>query len=337
MYAEFKTVLNESEIADIENHCKSAEYFALEQSIGFAGILYKSEINYFLLKDEGRILSFCQIFENFRVANIWFGPVCNKKEHLIITIDEIIRHYKKRGFWYLGVQMYLKTGPDCDLVEYQLNNRHRIKYYFNNNNTKASLELDLSQTMDSIFRGFRKGHKSDIKKAISSGILVEEADNEQTIVFSNIYRKMCNARSIRGHTSAEVVNIIEYLKARKQGVLLVAQTPDGTVVGGAVFAYQGISVRYLISASDPGSRDLPMTHLILYRAIEYAREAGFRYFDLWGYNHFAEKDDQISKVNSFKKGFGGYFTFFAKKMNINLIPGGYNIYRLFVVMKKLWG
>ncbi len=337
MLAEFKTELNDSEITDIDNYCRSVDYFALEQSIGFAEIIYKSGINYFLLKDENRILSFCQIFESFKAAHIWYGPVCNEREHVLITIDEIIRYYKKRGFWYLGVQMYLKAGSDCDFIEYKLNSRHRIRYVFDNSNTKASLELDLSQTIEGLFREFRKGHKSDIKKAISSGIVVEESNNEKIEAFAHIYRKMCNARSIRGHTASEVVNIIEYLKARNQGELLVAQTPEGEVIGGSVFVYQGISVRYLLSASDPDKRDLPMTHLVLYRAIEAAREAGFRYFDFWGYNHFAKKDDQIYKVNSFKKGFGGYYTFFAKKMNINLIPGGYNIYRLFVVMKKLWG
>jgi hypothetical protein len=337
MNAEFKTVLNESEIVDIENYCRSVDYFALEQSLGFAEILYKSKVNYFLLWDEGRILSFCQIYENFRVAHIWYGPVCNDRESVIITIDEIIRHYKQRGYWYLGIQMNLKTGPDCDFIEYQLNKRHRIKYIFDNNNTKASLELDLSQTKEDLLRGFRKGHRSDVKKAISSGISVEEGDEDTVRAFSRIYRRMCDVRSIKGHTSSEVVRVVEYLKSRKQGVLLVAKTSDGAVLGGAIFVYQGVSVRYLLSASDPDIRELPITHLVIYKAIETARETGFRYFDFWGYNHFAEKNDQIYKINSFKKGFGGYDTFFAKKMNINLIPGGYNIYRLFVVMKKLWG
>jgi lipid II:glycine glycyltransferase (peptidoglycan interpeptide bridge formation enzyme) len=215
---------------------------------------------------------------------------------------------------------------------------HNITYVFNNENTKSSLEIDLSRDLDDLTRCFRKGHKSDIKRAINSGIKVEDAANREDITaFTEVYRKMCNSRSINGHTAHEVERIIHYLEENHMGNLLVARDSDSAIIGGAVFVYQGLSVRYLLSASDPDRRDLPMTHLVIYRALESAKNNGFRYFDFWGYNHFAKKDDQIYSVNSFKKGFGGYFTFFAKKMNVNLILGGYNIYRLFRVMKVLKG
>ena len=92
----------------------------------------------------------------------------------IRSINEIVLHYKKRGFWYLGVQMYLKTGSACDYIEYQLNRIHKIKYLFDNQNTKSSLEIDLGQSLEEISGNFRKGHKSDIKKAINFGISVRE-------------------------------------------------------------------------------------------------------------------------------------------------------------------
>jgi hypothetical protein len=338
MKANFRHELTAGEVSDIRNFCSSCDYYAIEQSPGFSDILYNVRVTYFYLLDEGSIKSFCQINENMRFAHIWFGPVSNDRELFILSLKEIADFYRKQGYVYLGVQMYLKSGPDCDYVEYKLSQFLRIRYVFDNENTKSSIELDLNDSMESLFRNMRKGHKSDIRKAIREGVGIVEASDSQTVNdFVQVYRRMCSNRSIRGHTAKEIEQIAEYLHTHKQGQLLVARDKDGRVVGGAIFAYQGISVRYLISASDPGSRDLPMTHLIIYRAIEAAREAGFRYFDFWGYNHFAEKNDQIYKVNSFKKGFGGYYTFFAKKMNINLVPGGYNIYRLFFVMKKLWG
>ena len=338
MQAVFKSELTETEVRDIQKFCSSVDYFALEQSIGFSRILYNTKITYFYLLDGEIIKSFCQVNENLKFAHIWYGPVCNDKEDIITTINEIVRHYKKRGFWYLGVQMYLKSGSDCDFIEYQLNKFNKISYIFNNENTKSSLEIDLSKNIDDIFRGFRKGHRSDIKRAINSGIHVEEAAGEEDIrVFSAVYRKMCKSRSIGGHTASEIEELINYIESNRMGKLLVARDTDNSVIGGAIFAYQGISVRYLISASDPDKRDLPMTHLIIYKALEMGKAGKFKYFDFWGYNHFADSNDQIYKVNSFKKGFGGYYTFFAKKMNFNLVPGGYNIYRLFGVMKRMKG
>lgn len=334
----FKTELNEQEFKDIREFCSGTEYFALEQSIGFPSILYTTKITYFCLLDGELIKSFCQINENFRFAHIWFGPVCNDPEMIVLSINEIVKHYKKRAFWYLGVQLYLKTGPDCDLIEYQLNRSYSIRYVFDNENTKSSLEIDLDHSTESILREMRKGHRSDIRKAENEGINVQEVQDPDSIkAFTTVYRKMCRNRSIAGHSEKEAEEIIKYIIDNKMGQLLVARDPGGLVVGGAIFAFQGLSVRYLISASDPERRELPMTHLVIYRAILEAKEAGFRYFDFWGYNHFAEKNDQIFKVNSFKKGFGGYYTFFAKKMNFNLVPGGYNIYRLFGVMKRMKG
>ena len=124
---------------------------------------------------------------------------------------------------------------------------------------------------------------------------------------------MCNTRSIRGHTATEVERIVNYLITNHMGKLMVARDSGHAVIGGSIFTFQGISVRYLISASDPERRELPMTHLVIYRAILEAKEAGFRYFDFWGYNHFAERDDQVFKVNSFKKGFWRLLHFFCKK------------------------
>lgn len=338
MKAVFKTELTETEVRDIQKFCSQVDYFAIEQSIGFSSILYTTKITYFYLLDGEIIKSFCQINENLRFAHIWFGPVCNKKEDIIDSIIEIIIYYKKRGFWYLGVQMYLKSGSDCDFIEYHLNRVHTIRYIFDNDNTKSSLEVDLSADLDGLFSNFRKGHKSDIKRAINSGFHVAEADGQDDLrAFSAIYRSMCKTRSIRGHTASEIEKIVEYLESNQRGKLLLAKDTDQKIIGGAIFVFQGISVRYLLSASDPVKRDLPMTHLVIYRALEMAKAKGFRYFDFWGYNHFADSNDQIFKVNSFKKGFGGYYTFFAKKMNINLISGGYNIYRLFGVMKRMKG
>ena len=78
-----------------------------------------------------------------------------------------------------------------------------------------------------------------------------------------------------------------------------------------------------------------MMYLIIYNALERAKADNFKHFNFWGYNHFAEKDDQIFIINRFKKGFGGYYTFLEKKMNVSLIPFDFRLYKLSVYIKKL--
>ena len=336
MRAVFKNRLDASEALQIMQFCASAEYFAIEQSPGFLEILGTSHIAYFYLTDEKVILSFCQINESFRFAQIWFGPVCDDVNTMIESVLRIAEHYRKRHFWYLGIQPYHKTGYEADYIEYALNRQLRITYVFSGEHTKTSLEIDLNQSLDKIFGDFRKGHKSAIRKAINSGIVVALPEtNEDLNSFIEVYIRMCRERGIKGHTRTEVAGICRYVIENKRGEILLAKDHESEVIGGAVFVSQGLSVRYLLSASDPGRRDLPATHLILHSAIERAKEAKMRYFDFWGYNHFANPDDQIYLVNRFKRGFGGYFIFMMKRMNISLIPGGFKIFRLYYKARKL--
>ena len=335
MKAVFKYELNVTEIQDTIKFCESVDYVSLEQSPGFPEILYGTKFTFFYLTDDDIIKSFSQINENFKFAHIWFGPVCCDKGIMIISINEIINYYKKRGFWYLGIQMYYKSGYDVDYIEYALNKVHSIKYIFNNENTKSSLEIDLGKSMEDIYSSFRKGHRSDIKNALKKGITVEELKDENELThFADVYLKMCKTREIGSHSTNEIKSICNYLVNNKKGQILLAKDCNNIIIGGVILAYQGISVRYLLGASDPDRHDLPLLHPVIYQAIERAKLNNFRYFDFWGYNHFAEEGDQRFNINHFKKGFGGYYTFLAKKMNINLIPYGYRIYRLLTFLRK---
>jgi lipid II:glycine glycyltransferase (peptidoglycan interpeptide bridge formation enzyme) len=331
MNAIFKTELDSSDIKAIKEFCNIADYCAIEQQIGFPEILYKSKISYFWLKaDDNSIKCFCQIHENFKSAHILFGPVCNDKDLMIEAVLKIVEHYKAGHFWYLGIQPYRKTGYEADYIEYRLVNKIRIDYILDNENTKSSLEIDLRDSIDVIFQKFSKGHKSAVKKAIKCGLRVEEVNNENALTsFISVYLKMCKVRKVKPHSAEEIEGICNYVKKNNMGTILLAVDQENRVLGGSVFVYQGISVRYLLSASEPDRKDIPIAHIIIFKAIEKAKEDKFRYFDFWGYNHFAKAEDQIYLVNRFKKGFGGYYTFLMKKMNISLIPCGFQIYMMY--------
>ena len=336
MKAVFKSELDNSEKQAVTKFAGSVDYCALEQQLGFPELLYRSKITYFLLKDDSDSLkSYCQINENFKSAHIWFGPVCDDPDLMIESVLRIVEYYKKRHFWYIGIQPYRKTGYEADYIEYHLSPKINVDYIIDNENTKSSLEIDLHESIDAIWGKFSKGHKSAIKKAKKDGFTVQAASSGNEISsFLQVYLRMCQSRDIRAHTPREIEGICTYLTLHNLGSLLLALSPENEVLGGAIFVYQGVSVRYLLSASDPDRRELPISHLIVYDAIERAKSKQFRYFDFWGYNHFATPSDQIYLVNRFKHGFGGYFTFLMKKMNISLIPYGFFLYRMYSRTKK---
>jgi lipid II:glycine glycyltransferase (peptidoglycan interpeptide bridge formation enzyme) len=338
MQSVFKSSLDSTEVESISKFCSSADYCSIEQSIGWLDICCNSNICYFILTDENEIKSFCLITQSFRFAHIDFGPVCCDKEIMVISINEIIAYYKKKGFLSLDIQMYYKSGSDTEYIEYALSKLHRIKYIFNNDNTKSSIEIDLEKSIDEIYGKIRKGHKSDIKKAVKLGFTVDVVKSDDELAaFFEIYAKMCRARNIdEGElSSTNIGKIYNYLNDNNKGSILIVKDSDKNILGGAIFVYQGLSVRYYKGASDPDKRDIPVTHIVLWEAIKKAKADNFRYFDFWGYNHFANEKDQVYYINHFKKGFGGYNTFFAKKMNIDLIPFGTQIYKSMLFVRNL--
>jgi lipid II:glycine glycyltransferase (peptidoglycan interpeptide bridge formation enzyme) len=335
----FKKELDSREVESIRRFCNSVDYCSMEQFIGWSEILYKSKFCYFYLEDESGIRSYCKIHERFGAALIDFGPVCSEKEMIIKSINEIVNYYKKKGFYYLGIQMYYKTSYDLEYIEYALNKLHNIKYIFNNYNTKSSIEISLEDSLEEIFNRIKKSHKENIKKAIKLGITVEAVkDVLELYSFIDVYSNMCRIRNIDpdGITKDTIKTVYDFLIENKKGEILIVKDGLGKIIGGMILLYQGISVRYYKSCSDPERRDLPILHLAIYSAIKKSKVENFKYFDMWGFDHFADEKNQVFYINQFKKLFGGYFTFFAKKMNINLIPNGYRIHRLVQGIKKNW-
>lgn len=338
MGAVFKYELDNNEITEVRKFCDRIDYCSIEQSLGWTKIFYRSKICYFMLMDEKGLSSFCQINESYKNAHIFFGPVCCDKELMVTSVNEIINYYKSKGFYYLDIQMYYKTCYDTDYVEYKLNKQHKIRTRFNQESTKSSIEIDLTESVDEINSHIRKGHWSDIKKALKLGIKVDVVhDADDLIAFSDVYTKMCRVRKLdEGELSAAIMNAVQkYLTENKKGQILIVKDNLGKVLGGVILVYQGLTVRFYKGTSDPDRRDVPILHLALYEAIMRAKAENFRFFDFWGFNHFAKEGDQIYNINKFKKGFGGYYTFFAKKMHIDLVPFGSYLFKLLLAVRKI--
>lgn len=338
MKNEFKYKLNATETEEIKKFCNSVDYCSAEQLIGWTPMFFKSRICFFYLYDESGIKSFCKINERLGSANIILGPVCCEREIMVLSLNEIINYYKKKRYYYLGIQMYYKSGFDTDYIEYLLNREHDIKYIFDPENTQTSIEIDLENSIDEIWESFSAGHKRCVKKAVKLGVTVDEIRNENELKsFVDVCSRMCDSRHLidKSFPSDNITEIYNFLVRNNRGIILGVKDKDGILLGGIILIYQGISVRILKGGSDPDRRDVPITHILVFDAIKRCKDANFKYLDMWGYNHLVDEKHQIFKINIFKRGFGGYYTFFAKKMNINLIPKGYYIYMFLLFIKKV--
>lgn len=252
-----------------------------------------------------------------KTANIQFGPLFLDNDVLIICIQKISEFYKKKGFSVLSIQLAIPTGASADYIEYKLNKITKPRYSFDRNNW-SSIVIDLALSEDELLRNMSKGHKSDIKKAYKSELsILNDFSSQQFNDFIAVYKKMHKERGLAENKQGSSVylnNILTFFKTFDAGRFLLVADNTNKIIGGIALVYQNKTVRYFKGAADPEVKNLPVLHLAIWEAIKKSKEDGFNCFDLWGYNHFVDENDQVFFINRFKKGFGGTYSFYPKKI-----------------------
>lgn len=291
--------------------------------------------SYLIARNRDKIACTAVIVENkstfFPTAQLQFGPLSDNSDDLLSTLRALIAHFRRQNCISFTIQLGIPTGNNADFIEYQLNKDFKILSYYDRNNW-SSLQLDLRKPEEEIFRNFSKGHKSDIKKAIKNNIQVNDVytdgDWEELL---EIFSKMNARRGLDKENKtflSLLKNVRYFFEFQNEGSVLMVRDVSGRVIGGILLAYQGTAVRYFKGASDPDQRHLPVLHLAIWEGIKMAKSKGYQYFDFWGYNHFVTENDQVFHINRFKKGFGGTYSFYPKKMYIIYKPLKYKCYAL---------
>lgn len=327
---------------EVDSFYNSLEHVTLEQYPAWAALEKGNFKNcLFIAREKGGIVCTAVIVERkskiFRFANIQFGPLFKDPESLIPSLVSIDKYYRNKGYVFLSVQLAIPTGSTADLIEYRLNKVLKIHTYFNRDNW-SSIVLDLTATEDDIRRNFSKGHKSDLKKAEKNQISVSPLlSDEELDKFCQVYIKMNKERGLpidELQNDAFFKRIYNFLIRTGLGDCFIVKDSTGQVLGGIFLLYQGSRVRYFKGATDPAFRHIPVLHLAIWEGIKKAKALGYHYFDFWGYNHFVNENDQIFYINRFKKGFGGSYSFYPKKMYMLYKPMMYRLYRILVSFHK---
>ena len=334
MKFEFKYELTESEIKSLLQLYHSVSFTAIEQHPSWhSSIEPHKKIIFFIASENGVILCSAIISETFQLftktAEILFGPLSADKDILIESIREIRNYYKNAGFTALTVQLPFPTGPVTDYIEYKLNRTAQVKQFFDRNNW-SSIGVDLSITEKDLLGNLSKGHKSDIKKGIKNELKVlHNFTDTQFNDFIEIYINMHKERGLpvnAGETKYYFHNVNQFFKTHEAGKFLLVADAEEKILGGIAIVRQNKTVRYYKGAADPQVRNLPVLHMAIWDAIITSKNEGFEFFDLWGYNHFVDESDQVFFINRFKKGFGGDFIFYPKKIYFIFRPIAYKAF-----------
>lgn len=169
----------------------------------------------------------------------------------------------------------------------------------------ASARLDLTRPRDDLRTGLVQKWRNAVNKAERTGVAV----SAETVTgsggaldgFLAAYRAFLSERSIATTVTPELLSALADRSGGDDGLAVLSASRDGSVLGWTLVARYGDTAEYLAGVVGDAGRDAGAGQLLLWRAVEWAQEAGLRRFDLGGLDPLLTPDG----IRRFKEGLAG--------------------------------
>ncbi len=200
---------------------------------------------------------------------------------------------------------------------------------------KATVLINL-KNYDTDLKSFDKKRRYDINKAIKEGAEVADAsENERD--WEEFYKIYNESGKNWGVSILDKNEFLKFKSMVKQNLLrLFLVKLDGKIISGSIVLNSGNTAIFFINATDPNERQLQTNSLLMWENIKYAKKNGFEYFDLFGYDPYAKKNEKTYGINSFKLSFGGEVKIFYKFTDSGTYVVGRELYNKLRFLKRLY-
>ncbi len=336
----FKYDLSENDKIQIDSFFKNS-FVSPEQHYNWITITSGKTVCYFLAYSKNELVSYAVISESNKIASIFLGPIVTSTECLFKSVKSIKDHYYQ-SFGLLTIQLPNETSQEKSSIEFEL--EKSISYYQNNDiEDWASIKIDLSISEEELWKNIKSNHKGSINKANKMEVQTKELTTEEEIkCLALLFDEMYVNRGLPKMFN-DTFNVFKGILNGNniKTIILGVFTPDNVLIGGVICPIIGDTIHYKYGVSDFNYRQYPALHIALYSIILKAKAENLRWFDLGGYNHHVKEDDQVFKINLFKRSFGGQFVYYPSKMYIKLNPFKYlyinllrKVYFLYLKLKN---
>jgi hypothetical protein len=172
----------------------------------------------------------------------------------------------------------------------------------------ATQVIDLSQDEKGLLREMRKGHRADITRA--ERILQATVLDTDTITQEAFERYRLLHRKAAGRVTRPLATFqMMYDWIRNGLAILSVATLNGVDVGFALISVYKDAAYYSSSCEDPEHNNLPIGHILQWRAIQWLKRHSVRKYEiglqLYGSQPHAIVSEKESNISFFKRGFGG--------------------------------
>jgi hypothetical protein len=252
---------------------------------------YRYSPAYFTLTEKGKLLALMPIMEirsiltGKRGVSLAFSdycePIVKDKGLFDVLLGNVIEYGKESGWKHIefrGGQKFLSDAPVA-------------ARFFGHT-------LVLTGDEQQLLSCFRSNTKWSIRKATQEGVEIQFDNTLQSI--KDFYRLHCMTRK-RHDVPPQPFHFFKHIHdcilAENLGYVVLASY-KGTLISGAVFFHFGDKALYKFSASDFKYRNLGANNLILWEAIKWYSQSGFKEFC------FGRTDQDNEGLRKFKTGWG---------------------------------
>ena len=170
---------------------------------------------------------------------------------------------------------------------------------------RATFILDLDRDLDAILKSFEEKTRYNIRLAEKKGVTVIEDVSEKGIkIFNELYRETSKRDNFLVHPPVYYQKMREIMFPAGLGTNFTAYYEDKPVASVIIFAF-GKRLWYMYGASSSGSRNVMPNHLLHWEVIKWAKDRGYKDYDLWGIPANPHEAHPLFGVYRFKKGFNG--------------------------------
>ena len=173
--------------------------------------------------------------------------------------------------------------------------------------------IDISADEDAILARMNQGTRRKIRQSQKKGVHYYQGARADAVTFGEIIQTTGSRNEFGVHTPRYYQFVYDYFVEEGHAALFMAEHEGDALAGIMVFA-AGDTAWYLYGASTNEKRNLMATYGVQWKAIQWAKERGCRYYDMWGVPdaepdvleaQFQERSDDLWGVYGFKRGWGG--------------------------------
>ncbi len=279
----------------------------------------------------GAQIGVAQFFEHYLGLGMGYlycprGPVFSLSFRAERGISELFEFIKKDIVNYGHVFFRFEPSIPCHSSESGNPDARRIHSI----QPTRTLLLDLNKSEEQLLAEMHQKTRYNVRLAEKKEL--EFSDNKMRFdIFWQLMLATARRDKIKLHSKKYYKLMLQISNCH----LLVANFQNKMLAGG-IFMGFGDSFTYVHGASANDHRDLMAPYFLHWRAIQFAKSQGYRYYDFGGINPDDEKDFDFKAswagITRFKRGFGGGIFSFVGAYEIPFQP---KVYKLFQQIKKI--